>query len=431
LHLARRSYLLVMLAAVLAVLGIWSDERDLTHLWRLPVVLLLAGIAIEGALTRRLWPQVRLTTAARAFLGRQQPASFEFANDSARRLTLEYAPAMPAGVESEAQVRRLSIAPRHTGEDEVTLLPLTLGVQRWPALPARMLGPLGLVWWGRTLPVLAELQIAPELFQRGRQVRGLAAGARARRVAGAGQELHQLRGYVRGDPLARIDWKATARNRAIVTREYSEDQHLDIFVAIDAGRLSRVRDGSLDRLGLYANVTASFAQLVTRNDDRIGMVVYADQVLASCGLTGGLPAVTRVRQTLENLQARPAESDPAVAAVSIRRLVHQRALVVLLTDLDDVNISGALLRAVRLLAPPHLVMVAGVHSGEVQELARSEAREWQDPWVALAAGEHEQRALTLRALLRRRGVEVVSATAAGLQAALFERYETLRRARRI
>jgi uncharacterized protein (DUF58 family) len=431
LHLARRSYLLVMLAAVLAVLGIWSDERELAHLWRVPVALLLAGVAIEGALARRLWPQVRLATPTRAFLGRAHAGSFEFANGSARRLTLEYAPAMPAGVESGAQVRRISIAPRQTCEDGVTLLPVMLGVQSWPPLPSRMLGPLSLVWWGAALPVRAELQVAPEIFQRRAQVRGLAGGARTRRVAGAGQELHQLRGYVRGDPPARIDWKATARNRSIVTREYSEDQHLDIFVAIDAGRLSRVRDGSLDRLGLYANVTASFAQLVTRNDDRVGMVVYADQVLASCALTRGLPAITQVRRTLETLVSRPAESDPAAAAVGMRRLLRQRALVVMLTDLDDVNLSAALLRAVRLLAPPHLVMVAGVHSGEVRRLARTEAREWQDPWVALAAGEHEQRSLMQRALLRRRGVEVVSATADGLQAALFERYETLRRARRI
>jgi len=72
-----------------------------------------------------------------------------------------------------------------------------------------------------------------------------------------------LRAYVRGDPLARIDWKATARTRRLITREFSEDQHLDVLVAIDAGRLSRVRAGRLDRFGLYANVAARMAEVVT------------------------------------------------------------------------------------------------------------------------------------------------------------------------
>ncbi|MFX9089562.1 DUF58 domain-containing protein, partial [Acinetobacter baumannii] len=80
--------------------------------------------------------------------------------------------------------------------------------------------------------------------------------------------------YVQGDPPARIDWKATARARRLVTREFSEDQHLDVLVAIDAGRFSTVRAGHLDRFGLYANVASRFAEVVTPNDDRIGLVVF-------------------------------------------------------------------------------------------------------------------------------------------------------------
>jgi uncharacterized protein (DUF58 family) len=408
-HLAQRSYLLIMLAALLAVVGIWSSDRDLAHLWRIPAGLLLLGLAVEGAVIARLRPQARLMTAARAFLGRAQPATFQFTNRSARSLSLEYAPALPAGFESEAAVRRVRVPPRATIADPINILPVRLGPQRWPSVPARLLGPLALAWWNSALQLDNELTVAPEILRGWARVRGLGGGARTRRVAGAGQELHQLR----------------------VTREYSEDQHLDIFVAIDAGRLSRVRSGRLDRLGVYSNIAASFAEFVTHNDDRIGLVVYADRVLASCPPARGLAAVARLRHTLEHLSLRPAESDPTAAAVSIRRLLSQRALIVILTDLDDANVAEALARAVRLLAPPHLVLVAGVHSGEIDALARAEAQEWQDPWIALAASEHEQRAAAQRALLRRLGAPVVAASAERLQQALFERYEALRRERRV
>src|SRR3984957_5804018 len=141
-HLARRSYVLELIGGVLAVLGIWSLERGVAHLWGIPLLLLLLGLVIEGALIRRLQPQVRLATAPRAYLGRPQAARFEFANGSARLLALEYAAVMPAGVGSEAGVRRISIAPRLGYQDEITLLPIKLGVERWPALPARRGGPL-------------------------------------------------------------------------------------------------------------------------------------------------------------------------------------------------------------------------------------------------------------------------------------------------
>ncbi len=98
---------------------------------------------------------------------------------------------------------------------------------------------------------------------------------RPRRIVGAGSELHQLREYVQGDPISRIDWKATARTGKFVTREFTEDQHLDVLVVIDAGRLSRVRAGKLDRFGLYSNIAARLAEVVTPNDDRVGLVVFS------------------------------------------------------------------------------------------------------------------------------------------------------------
>jgi uncharacterized protein (DUF58 family) len=273
--------------------------------------------------------------------------------------------------------------------------------------------------------------VAPDALRAERRPRGLAGGARPRRVAGAGAELHQLRGYMSGDPLTRIDWKATARAGTLVTREFSEDQHLDILVAIDAGRFSRVRAGRLDRFGVYANLAARLAEVVTHHDDRIGLVVYADRVLASCAPARGAAGVIRLRRMLEQLSVQAAESDPTAAAVSIRGLLRHRALVVLLTDLDDASVADQLARAVRLLAPPHLVVIAGVHSGEIGALARAAAHGWEDPWIALAAAEHEARAAAQRLLLQRLGAPVVAASAAALEPAVFATYESLRRSRRV
>jgi uncharacterized protein (DUF58 family) len=430
-HLARRSYVLVLLTAVLAIAGIWSGESGFAQLWRVPAGLLLIGLAIEGMYLRRAPLKARLAAAPRAFLGVPQASAFEFTNAAGRPLALQYAPATPVGFEPVPGVRRVSAPAHGTVQDPVLLLPVRLGPQVWPALPARVLGPLALAWWTSALQPAHRLMVAPDARRSPVRVRGLGGGARTRRVAGAGAELHQLRAYVRGDPLARIDWKATARAGALITREFSEDQHLDVLIAIDAGRLSRVRAGSLDRFGVYANLAARFAEIVTHHDDRIGLVVYADRPLASCAPARGLPAVTRLRRTLEELSVQPAESDPTAAAVSMRTLLKHRGLIVLLTDLDDANVASLLARAVRLLAPPHVVVVAGVHSGEIAALAQAEGRVWQDPWIALAAAEHEARAATQRALLRRLGAPVVAASAQRLEAAVFAEYESLRRARRV
>lgn len=430
-HFARRAYLFVLLAAVLAITGVWSDDQTLTPLWRLPLGLLLLGLAVEGLTLRRAPLGARLVTATRAFLGRPQAAAFEFANPSARPVTIEYAPATPPGFEPFPEVRRVTAPARGVGRDEVELMPVRLGPQPWPALPARVLGPLQLAWWTRRLEPGERVVVAPDTLRTRGQRRGLPAGTRPRRIVGAGAELHQLRGYVPGDPLSRIDWKATARSGELVTREFSEDLHLDIVVAVDAGRFSRVRAGRLDRFGLYANLAARFAEVAVENDDRIGLIVYADRVLVSCAPARGLPAVIRLRRALEEQSVQNAESDPTAAAIRIRALLKHRGLVVILTDLDDASVADPLARAVRLLSPPHLAVVAGLHSPEIAALAARSARGWDDPWVALAATEHEARAEAQRLKLQRLGAPVVVASSDALEQAVFARYEALRRGRRV
>ena len=431
-HFSTRTYTLLVLIALLAIVGTWASEPAFAGVWRWPAALLLMGLAVEAFVVSRTTIRADVDTAPHAYLGRPQPAVFAFSNESGRHVRIEYAPVVPIGIEALGQPRRVVAPRRSTGRDPFTLVPVRLGRQTWPKLPARLLGPLGLAWWSRDLPISCDLLVSPDTLRAtGGRVYGTPAGTRPRRAAGAGSELYQLRGYVPGDPLSRIDWKATARTGSLVTRELSEDQHLDIVVAIDAGRFSSVRAGRLDRFGLYANVAARFAEAAVANDDRIGLVVFSDRALAVCPPERGLPAVTRVRRALERLDVQPTEADPLAAAVRIRSLLRHRGLVVLLTDLDDPSIAEQLARAVRLLSPPHFVVVASVSTPEIAELARGEARSWRDPWVALAAQEHELRANQQRALLRRLGAPVISARTDRLEQAVIAEYEMARRSRRI
>lgn len=431
-HFAQRTYILLVLTAVLAIAGIWSSESAFAGLWRVPAALLLLGLAFESAIARRTQISTAVETATRAHLGREQAAAFTFHNSSSRAVSLQYAPVVPEVFEPLARVREVVVPARGSGRDRVTLLPVRLGTRPWLALSARMLGVFGLAWWPRELqPSTSVTVVADTLSAAVARPPGNPSGARSRRVVGAGAELHQLREYRYGDPLAWVDWKATARTRRLVTREYSEDQHLDILVAIDAGRFSRVRAGVLDRFGIYANVAARFAEIVAPADDRIGLMVYSDRLLGACAPTRGLAAVTRLRRTLEASRAESAESDPIAAAIRIRGILRRRGLVVLLTDLDDANGVQALTRGIRLLSPPHFVVVGVIRSPEIAALAAGEEPGRSDPWVALAAQEHDARVSLQHGRLRRLGASVVVSTAPLLEKSLLAEYEALRRSRRV
>jgi len=431
-HLAERGYALAVLIAVVAIAGMWATDPSLASLWYGPAALLLAGLAAEAWIVSRTVIHADIDTESHALLGREQPADYAFRNESNRNVTLQFATASPAGLEGVEETRIIQAPRGGIGRNRVSLLPVRLGPHDWPPIPTRVLGRFGLAWWSRSLVTARTISVAPDTLRvPRRRPGGQTTGMRPRRTVGAGSELHQLRAYVQGDPIARLDWKASARTRRLITREFTEDQHLDVLIALDAGRLSRVRAGKLDRFGLFANVAARLAEVVTPNDDRVGLVVYSDRILVATTPERGMQAVTRVRHALEHVKVQPAESDPLAAAVRIRSMLKHRTLVIVLADLDDAAVAEQLARAVRLLAPPHLVVVAGVHNAEIAELSHREAESWKDPWIALAAQAHESRATAQRALLRRLGAPVIATKEDLLEHAVFTEYESLRRSRRV
>ena len=431
-HFALRGYLFVALTALLGVGGTWSDVPALAGAWLLPAFLLLSGLAVEAFYLRGTKVTLGVRYGERLKLGRPVPGAFAFAHNRGREVVIQYARAFPPALRQTTEVRRVALPPEEELLDAAELLPLRLGAGRFGDVPARLLGRFALAWWSRTLPQDAAFTVAPDsLPRRARPVPGESAGETPRRLPGAGVELLQLRDYVSGDALSRVDWKATARRGTLVSREYSEAQHLEILLVVDAGRASRVRAGALDRLGLYANVAARLAEHAVSIEDRVGLLVYADRTLSASAPERGLRAVTRLRRQLETLESDRGESNPVAAAIHVRRLLRHRGLVVWLTDLAEPARNDELMQALKVLVPRHQPIVAAPHSAEIARLAAAPARQWRDPAIALAAREHHQRAQLQVASMRRQGIVVLDEPDDRLDKAVLDSYLLLRSRKKI
>jgi uncharacterized protein (DUF58 family) len=431
-HFAVRGYLFIALIALLGVTGTWSDEPALASAWMFPAFLLLAGLAVEAWYMRGTRLGVRMRIDSRLKLGRPVQAAYAFTHNRGRELQMQYARVLPAAFSQSPGVRRVALPAEEELRDPARLMPLRLGAGRFGDLPARLLGRFSLAWWSRDLTQDDPFAVAPDTLPRGaRAVPGESAGETPRRLPGVGVELLQLREYVSGDALSRIDWKATARRGSLIAREYSEAQHLEILIVVDASRASRVRAGDLDRLGLYANVAARLAEHAVSVEDRVGLLVYADRTLTACLPDRGMRAVTRLRRALEVLEADRGEPHPVAAAIQVRRMLRHRGLVVWLTDLAEPARNDALMQALKALVPRHQPIVASPHAAEIARLAQAPSREWRDPSISLAAREHQQRAQLQVANMRRQGIVVLDEPDDKLDGAVLDAYLQLRRRRRI
>jgi uncharacterized protein (DUF58 family) len=429
--LRRNAFLLLLLTAAVAIGSDWSGNPNYAGLWRLPTVLLLAGLAYESWAVAKCRLTIQVQAPERLMLGRAAQLGFVITHSLKRNVTLEAAPAAPEDFEMDGSVECLEARAGGRAAIERKVIPCRLGEFEWPDLPARIAGPLRLAWWPRRAICGRRIRVVPDLFRSAAQVKGAEASAYQPGLdMGAGAEVLRLREYRAGDPPRVVDWKATARAGRLISRDFSQDSGLQIVIAIDAGRSSSVRAGSLDRFGHYVNVAARLAQFALAREDLVGIVLYADRPLAALSPARGANAMARIRALLGSARAEGAESNPLYAATRIRSLVRHRSLIVMLTDIDDATTQSQMIRAVKLLVPKHLPFIAGLSSAEVESMARAPALKWLDPYRSLAAQEYciglERKVAALNAL----GAPALVAKPEQLERAVFAAYANFRQRRR-
>jgi uncharacterized protein (DUF58 family) len=430
--LRQNALLLLLLTGLIAIAGDWSGQAELARYWCLPAGLLLLGLAYEAWMVSRAAPSLTLRLPRRWLLGRATAVQFEFTHDLRRMLRIELAPSAPPEVSLDRAVVTLSVPAGAAGVWTLAATARRLGRYQWPRSRTRVGGVLGLAWWNRWQGSGGELQVLPDILRDAeRAIGALARGAQPTLRAGSGSEVLQLREYQSGDPPRAIDWKASARLRRLISRDFSEDQHLEIVVALDAGRASGLAAADTDRLALYANVAARLAQRAIMLDDRVGLLIYADRPLVALPPSHGVAALTRLRACLAEAAVQPGDSNPALAAIRIRALVRQRSLIVMLTDLDDASSTGELRTAVRLLLPKHLPFIAGVASERVVAMASARAQDELEVYCSLAAQEYCNTLARNVASLRALGAPAVSAAPRELDRAVLQAYLSFRQRRRV
>ena len=101
--------------------------------------------------------------------------------------------------------------------------------------------------------------------------------------SGRGREFEHLREYVPNDDLGDVDWKATARRRFPVVRQYRIERTQDIYVCIDASRLSgrSVISRENERVSVldeYVKSTILLQCAIRQAGDRFGLLTFSNRV---------------------------------------------------------------------------------------------------------------------------------------------------------
>jgi uncharacterized protein (DUF58 family) len=193
-----------------------------------------------------------------------------------------------------------------------------------------------------------------------------AAGVRDARRRGEGRSFARLRDYVVGDDPRHIDWKATARRGHPITREFTVEQSQTVYVLVDAGRSMTQLAGAYPRFEYALSSALVLADVAARAGDRVGAMVFDDQLRALVPAQRGIGALHAMRTALVPLQPTLVEPDYSAAFRALALRQRKRALVVLLTDVIDARAARSLLAHLSRGASRHLAVVVALRNESVR-----------------------------------------------------------------
>jgi uncharacterized protein (DUF58 family) len=182
--------------------------------------------------------------------------------------------------------------------------------------------------------------LAPETLRRIRRIelrtRRLVndsfAGAYHSVFKGRGMAFDAVRPYQPGDDVRDIDWNVTARAGEAFVKRFSEERELTVMLVLDSSASCLFGTVKRQKRDLAAELGAVLALSAVSNNDKVGLMIFGDQIERFTAPRKGRNHVLRVIRDL--LEVRPASqgTDLSLALRTINRLLKQRAIVFLFSD---------------------------------------------------------------------------------------------------
>lgn len=374
--------------------------------------MLSAVILIDAAMRNRALAGLRVETPelARFFKDRPAAIAIRVHNPSKQPRRVRIGIPAPRGLEASEEEQTVDLPEgAELAEFPWNWLPQRRGRYHFKICYLEGASPFGLWTIRRSAPLALEIRVYPNLRAHGdlKALRRGVEGVHALRQLGRGREFEKLREYSPGDGFDEIHWKATARRGHPITKVFQVERTQEIYVIIDASRLSARPVG--DETALERAIAASLVvgAAAERRGDLFGLAAFSNQVDAFVRARNGKAHYATCRDAIYELHPRASSPDFDEIATFLRLRLRRRAMLLFLTSLDDPVLAENFARAMHLLASRHLVMAGMLRPPSAQPLFHdSHVETPADIYCQLAGHISWKRLRELESTLARRGVRL-------------------------
>ena len=427
----------MLIATILCLTGVAvSFVSALAPLWVGLALLLLVIAGVDAVLgLRQPVPDAARRIPASLPLGVAHEVALRVDNRGLRPLRVDVHDHYPPQVFVNDLPHSVRVEPGTWSELHYQIRPHERGEVAFGRIQLRLSSPLGL-WQVQRLSGQAQMvRVYPD-FAR---LTGFALmaidhrlsqlGVLQRRRRGEGMDFHQLREYREGDPQRQIDWKASARMRKLISREYQDERDQQIVLLLDCGRRMSARDDALSHFDHVVNSALLLAYVGLRQGDAVGLLTMSgpERWLSP---RKSRATVNIILNSVYDLQPTINASDYHVAALDLMQRVRKRALVVVLSNLRDED-DDSLSPALRLLQSRHLVLFASLRENILTRALASRVDTFDRAITQAAVADYLQSRNRMFNRLEGLGAMCVDVEPEQLPIALVNRYLEIKRSGRL
>ena len=160
---------------------------------------------------------------------------------------------------------------------------------------------------------------------------------------GRGMAFSEVREYQPGDDVRDIDWNVTARFNRPYVKVYEEERELTVMLLIDVSSSLAFGTSSMYKRDMVAEIAATLAYSASQNNDKIGVVLFSDQIEKYIPPKKGRKHIMYIISEILDFQPQSQKTDINNAIEFLMQTQHKSCTAFLISDfLDRKDYSKAL-----------------------------------------------------------------------------------------
>ena len=193
----------------------------------------------------------------------------------------------------------------------------------------------------KTPPISTQDEdISVELMQKIRAIQiktshmvtELMAGEYVSAFKGRGMEFNAVREYAPGDDVRLIDWNVTARMGQPFIKEYIEERELNVMLMVDVSSSGEFGSTGKFKNEISAELASILAFAAIRNNDKIGLIVFSDQIEHYIPPKKGKAHVWNIIRTILNYKPEGRLTNLNVPLEYLLKIQKRKCIAFLISD---------------------------------------------------------------------------------------------------